>query len=734
MITKMKKSAIVLSVCAFPLVAGLAAAQTPPAAEPGPTIRATTTEVMLDVVVVDKHGKNVRTLKQSDVEVYEDGVKQPITSFRLAGVREVEAEQAAAAGTAPGTLQTSRPLRAVNLICIVFHNVDPVSRRNATQAVQEFLKNDLPPDTYIGMFLLSDRLIPILAFTTDRDKVREAAANAFNLRPLEFEEASVGLVTANPLKVSITTTVTGTGPTTTGSATMTVGGGEIANTAITGADVTNAPGASAIRGDQVIADRDFAELTGARAEDELKNMIKMLGTLPGRKSVLMITTGTLTTGDPDKMQAMLNLATANAVTFYPLDITGLTDTSTAEGANLKLNAVANVSATQGIQTRAAAGQANLDQSKEQSRQGDTMMQGVRASDPQAALRAVAEGTGGFLIANTQDFRKPFGRIIDNVDAHYEVSYRPTANKFDGSLRRIEVKLLGHAAEYHPDYRQGYFAMPDLKGSPALQPSEVMGLSVLNMNPAPHAFDFHEAAFHFENEGGNTHDQLYFELPVGALRAAAKANQTHELHPSLLALVKDSSGQVVDKYSYDQTYYIPDDKLKDALSVPIVYTHPLNLPAGHYTVETAVVDRESSRASTSTAQFDAGGAGGLGLSSVMVIQRLEAADKPDPNDPLVFMGKRLVPLMDNTLQSGKPYMLYFAVYPDKSSSDKPEAQIEVSAGGKVLATVPAKLMQDGSVFRVLAGAPAQPGSYRIKVTASQGNLPAVTQSLEYKAVK
>ena len=730
----MRKYAFVPLVCAFAVFAGLCAAQAPPAAEPGPTIRATTTEVMLDVVVVDKHGKNVRTLKQGDLEVFEDGVKQPVTSFRLAGVREVAAEQTAAAGTAPGTSQTSRPLRAVNLICIVFHNVDPISRRNATQAVQEFLKNELPPDTYIGMFLLSDRLIPILAFTTDREKVREAAANAFNLRPLEFEEAAVSLLTANPLKVSIATAVSGTGPTTTATATMTVAGGEIASTAITGADVTNAPGASAIRGDQVIADRDFAELTGARAEDELKNMIKMLGTLPGRKSVLMVTTGTLTTGDPDKMQALLNSATGGAVTFYPLDITGLTESSTAEAANLKLNSVASVSASQGVQTRAASGQANLDQSKEQSRQGDTMMQGVRASDPQAALRAVAEGTGGFLIANTQDFKKPFSRIIDNVDAHYEVSYRPTSAKYDGGLRKIEVKLLGRAAEYHADYRPGYFAMPDLKGSAALQPNEVMGLSVLNMNPQPHAFDFHAAAFHFESEGANTHDQLYFELPGGALKAAAKANLSHELHPSLFALVKDSSGQVVDKYSFDQTYYIPNDKLNDALSVPIVYTHPVSLPPGHYTVETAVVDREAARASTSVTQFDAGAASGLGLSSVMVIQRLEAAETADRNDPLVFMGKRLVPLMENTLQSGKPYMLYFALYPDKSVLDKPSAQIEVSSGGKVLATVPAKLMQDGDVFRVLAGAPAQPGSYQIKVTASQGTVPPVTQTLEYKAVK
>jgi VWFA-related protein len=729
----MKNSAFLLPVCAISLLAGLAAAQTPPATESGATIRTTTTEVMLDVAVVDKHGKNVRNLKQGDVEVYEDGVKQPITSFRLAGAREAQAQSA---GTAPGGSQTSRPLRAVNLICIVFHNIDPVSRRAATQSVQEFLKNDLPPDTYIGMFLLADRLVPILAFTTDRTKVADAAEHAFNLRPVDFTQASVGVLTANPNRVTVTTVVTGSGPTTTASTTMSVTGGEIANTVITGADVTNAPGASAMRGDQVTADRDFADMTGARAEDELNNLIKMLGTLPGRKSVLMITTGTLTTGDPDKQQAMLAKANANGVTLYPLDITGLSENSTAGAANLKLNQVAGVSASQGVTNRTSSGggSTSMDLQKEQSRQGDTMEQGIRASDTQASLRALAEGTGGFMIANTQDFKKPFSHIVDNVEAHYEVSYRPTADKYDGRLRKIEVKLLGHAAEYRADSRTGYFAMPDLKDASALQPFEVMGLSALNATPEPHAFDFRTAEFHFQNEGPNSRGTLYFELPGGSLAAAPGANQTHELHPSLLALVKDSTGQVVDKYSSDQTYYLPDAKLKAALATPILYTHPVSLPAGHYTVETAVLDREAGRISTSEAQFDNPDMKGVGMSSILVIQRVEAADKPSPTDPLVFAGKRLVPLLDNTLHAGSPYMLYFAVYPNKANSEPPAAQIEVSSGGKVLASVPAKLIQDGGVWRAMAGAPAQPGSFRVKVTASQGNEPSTAQTLDYTVVK
>ena len=56
-----------------------------------------------------------------------------------------------------------------------------------------------------------------------------------------------------------------------------------------------------------------------------------------------------------------------------------------------------------------------------------MMDAVRSSNVQSALRALSEGTGGFLIANTNEFRKPFQSIVEEVDAHYEASYAPPTN-------------------------------------------------------------------------------------------------------------------------------------------------------------------------------------------------------------------------------------------------------------------------------------------------------------------
>src|SRR5215468_12707155 len=49
-----------------------------------PKIRIGTAEVTLDVVVRDKKGRPVKDLTASDFEIYKDGVKQQVESFRLA--------------------------------------------------------------------------------------------------------------------------------------------------------------------------------------------------------------------------------------------------------------------------------------------------------------------------------------------------------------------------------------------------------------------------------------------------------------------------------------------------------------------------------------------------------------------------------------------------------------------------------------------------------------------------
>jgi VWFA-related protein len=113
------------------------------------------------------------------------------------------------------------------------------------------------------------------------------------------------------------------------------------------------------------------------------------------------------------------------------------------------------------QNMTATGDAAIDMFK----QDDTVNMSLHAN-PQQAMAELAESTGGFLIANTNDTAKPMHKVMEDVRAHYELSYVPTSQNYDGHFRKIEVQVKRPGAQVHT--RTGYFALPLLAGE-VLQP-------------------------------------------------------------------------------------------------------------------------------------------------------------------------------------------------------------------------------------------------------------------------
>jgi hypothetical protein len=77
---------------------------------PPPATHATTQEVLLDLVVRDKKGRRVADVNRSDLEIYDNGVRREITSFRL-----IEGAEA-------------------RLVTLVFHGLDLNSRSLARKS------------------------------------------------------------------------------------------------------------------------------------------------------------------------------------------------------------------------------------------------------------------------------------------------------------------------------------------------------------------------------------------------------------------------------------------------------------------------------------------------------------------------------------------------------------------------------------------------------------------------
>jgi VWFA-related protein len=740
-VTNMYRSVLVL-VCLFSLLAaGPVSAQTAAPVESGPTIRATVNEVALDLVVRDKHGKLVKNLKPGDVQIYEDGVLQQVRSFRLAAGHPVEAPVAGAPHAAAPV--PTLPLRKVNLVCIVFHNQDNLDmsmKKFTLEAVQEFLKSSWQPDTWVGVFTLGSRLNVLYPFTTNRDELLRAAANGFRGGTFQMARVADAVLNGTP-NVDVIQGVTNSGAHT-GGATESLQSGQLNNAAILDVTQTTGLASEAQRGDLVDQQREFGHIQGMQSIDQMKLMVGQIGQLPGHKTVLMLSPGLPSNGDPELFDAVLGKARKADISVYALDTNGLSENSNLLAANQGIGYASSVSQQQGKvadtgatvsnpNTSGAGTIGSVGQEAELMRQDDYVHNAVRSSDTQAPLRALSEGTGGFLIGGTNDLRKPFQHLIEDVGLHYEAVYHPTSDKYDGHLRRIEVKLA--RADYSVESRNGYFAMPDIRGSATLLPFEVAGLAAINSQPKPHAFDFSSAAYRFRSESTTNQVGVAFELAAKNLTATAQPElKSHRLHVTLLALVKDATGNVVDKFSQDSPYDIPDDKLASVQNLPITWTHPFDLPPGHYTVETAVLDREGNRASTNVLALDNPEHKGLGLSSVMLVQQVATLKGPvDAANPFEFATNRVVPSLDSVLSKGAQPYAYFVVYPDKANAEKPKIGVQFLVDGKLLAEQTADLPAADATGAVpmVVGAAVKPGQCELKITAMQGNASA-THSVKY----
>jgi hypothetical protein len=75
---------------------------------------------------------------------------------------------------------------------------------------------------------------------------------------------------------------------------------------------------------------------------------------------------------------------------------------------------------------------------------------------QDAMHAMAADTGGFLVANTNNFSDALRRIMRDTEAYYLLAYEPTSTKRNGDFRKIEVRVPG-VKDLRIRHRKGYFA-------------------------------------------------------------------------------------------------------------------------------------------------------------------------------------------------------------------------------------------------------------------------------------
>ncbi len=710
-------------ICCFILAAVIVPAQAPA------PLRTTTTEVMFDLVVRDKKARIVRDLKPEEIQVLEDGVPQTLHHFEFVEGRTAEAGaavQAPAATAKPPAQPSSAPptvndLRDASVVSIVVGPLTPNVRKEALEALLGFLKDELRPNVYIGVFgIWMGDIGAIQSYTNDADLLAAAVKRA----------VSISGSTAQP-----DMDFSGLPPATLAPA--------VASPAAAAAQAL-ADEIDALVGGDLIA--ESAEDYGASAREllNIQHLIQAQQSLPGRKVVFLFLPGLLVHPDArDFLYSSISVANRANVTVYGWDSID--------------NRASDLAA--GNQMLASAAKAIMKQQQPGHivNQNDTgaLETGERAvqADSRSQLAILAQGTGGALLSNGKELKGQLDRAMEDVHSHYVLTYAPANPAADGSFRKIQVKVARPNVTVFA--RSGYYALPLINGR-EVYPYEMATLGALNTKPLPHQFDFHAAALRFRPGPEKTRYAYVFQAPIRGL-TVTKDKEWATVHVSVTALVKDAQGQVVDRISRDMPYRMPADRPQELKSAAVSFTAPFALPPGRYLLETAAVDRESMKTSVRRSVLVVEPApAGLAASDIALVRRVSAINGPaNPADPLEARGGKVLPELSSPVAFAPgDKMSFFAVaYPPGPppgpvalSPDQPEKD------GMRLQTRPATvkmslvLTRDGetvldskditvqpepngaaSVLASLPAAKVQPGNYDVRLTFTSGGQTATSET-------
>jgi VWFA-related protein len=382
------------------------------AQDAGPTIRAEKKLVLVDVVVTDKKGDYVHGLTAKDFRLWEDKDEQTIETF------SAESDPASAASNRKHYL-------------VLFFDNSTLSygdQMQARQAALHFLDKNTAPNRYMAIVNFSGSLQIAQNFTSDADRLKQVVGG------VKFSTVSSN---------------------------------------------SDAAGGAALSK----AESDFGSRTVLLG---LRSLAKNLSTVPGRKTLVFLSAGfKLDIELRSELTAVLDVCNKSNVAIYPIDVRGLVAATPGAGANLRRPSGQAVvvkasygGAPEGIpQHPGGGGGASSGGASSGGTHGGTSAGGGGGARPtrgagagtvtgnsgmgsrnsanqsrsivphmpdinsqQDVLYALAQGTGGFVIVNTNDLLGGLDRIANEQNEYYVLGYSPADDEQDGTCHELKVKI------------------------------------------------------------------------------------------------------------------------------------------------------------------------------------------------------------------------------------------------------------------------------------------------------
>jgi VWFA-related protein len=692
-----------------PASAPNAPARQPPAPRTQEAEATEVTAIVVDVIVRDRGGNPVRGLTGDDFEIYEDNVRQTIGSFTPISAAEPGPSPrlnpaSTGATTTPAAGSGTPPAQArPQVIALVFDRLSGEARALAQKAALAYVGPGKLADNVIAIFGVDLSLSLIQPFTREGDLIRQGLETAGGRATSQFADtrAEQNAMAAAAARANA-----------------------VAGSVGAGGPGTQGPNAGAM-GDAQFASMQARALESFRAlerdqqgyatSNSLLAIVSALKAIPGRKSLVFFSEGlSIPPNVQSQFVSVIDAANRANVSIYPMDAAGLRTQSllkeTREGVN-------------------SGRELELARDPTRDPTGRPMTMGLEdneallRADPHSGLGTLADETGGFLIAQTNDLRGGFSAIDTDMRNYYALTYTPSNTRFDGRFRRIEVKV--KRSDVRVRSRRGYFAVRPTMGAPLLA-YEAPALTVLEQSPVPNAFPARALTLRFPERSRPGLVPVLVNVPTAGITfRPSEDKKSYTSDFVVLVRFRDESGVTIEKMSQRYQLQGPLDQMPRAAQGDVLFYREPVLGVGVFSMEAAVYDALSGKASVrlATVEVPESAPEALAMSSVVAIKRAEKVPENERGDgPLFVGGQLLYPNMGEPVSRELPF--YFIVYPAVGAGE-PRATLELFGSGQQLAKAPLELAKPDAAGRIrqVSRIPLEalkPGSYELRVTVEQGS--------------
>jgi VWFA-related protein len=703
-----------------------------------PEVRIRANEVALDIVVRDKKGRPVRDLTAADFEIYEDGVRQQVGSFRFV-LRESTAGDSTTPGAASGKGAASRvaPLKDVasaGVIALVFDRLSPEARALARKAGLAYAEEGITGGGFTGVFGIDQALRTIQLYTDNPELVRQAVEKATSTTTSTYTSSAGKVRDLSERSTALSQQISNQESAASAAGAARDGAGASA----AGAAIGQAATQQALIEMQTHMLENFEALErdqqGFATINSLLAVITPMRNLPGRKTIIFFSEGlALPQSVQTKFPAVISAANRANVSIYAIDSAGLRIESGTIEAAREINSLANRRMPQTGRGNDSITSAPYTKALERN-------EDLLRLDPRSGLGRLADQTGGFLISDTNDLKAGLHRIDDDMRAYYVLTYIPKNEDYNGQFRHIAVKL--NRQNLEAQTRKGYYAVESVGQLPLLDyeaPALAASRSArLDSNP----FSLRAAALDFPATARPGLAVILGEAPISAFTLSpASDKKTYNADFSIVALVRDHTNQIVQKLSQHYPLSGPIEKLQAAQKGEVLFYRELQLPPGRYTVEVIAYDAPLRKADVRKTSLEVPHVDEekLRLSSVVVLSRAEriTADE-QKKDQLFYFGELVVypNLGEPILKSVTKQLAYFVTaWPAKGGEKSLKITAEIVRNGRVIAQTSAQLPAADDQGRIkyvsaLALDGFEPGAYELKVTVTD-NRARVSRSTQFK---